>query len=82
MQGFVAVGERVTGGQRVTTASAEEYAWRHGRGTFILTDYRGEQGMVGGMYLARRLPNRYVGPHPTGSKARRLNTQLTQAEVF
>ena len=70
VQACVAVGERVT------TAVAEEHAWRHGRGSFTLTDYRGEQGAAGSVYLARRLPNRYLGPHPTGSKARRLNTQL------
>jgi len=37
-----------------------------------LTDSRGEQGMTWRTYLTWRLPN----PHPTGSKARRLNTQL------
>lgn len=59
-----------------TAVAVQEYAWQHGPAAFPFTDRRGRFGGPGATYQARRLPNRYRGPHPTGGKPRRLNRQL------
>ena len=59
-----------------TAVAVEEYAWQHGPAAFSFTDTRGRFGGPGQVHQARRLPNRYRGPHPTGGRARRLNRQL------
>lgn len=64
-------------GAVVGTADAQETAWRYGRAGFIFTDHNGRHGAAGRQYHARRLPNRYRGPHPAGRRPRRLNRKLT-----
>lgn len=70
-QGCVAVGAAVT-----AVSDSQEHAWQHGRAAFTITDHGGHYGRAGDVYQARRLPNRYVGPHVTGTKPRRLNARL------
>lgn len=70
-QGCVAVGAAVT-----AVSDPQEHAWQHGRAAFTLTDTQGRHGRPGRAYQARRLPNRYVGPHALGQKPRRLNARL------
>jgi hypothetical protein len=60
-----------------TTTGSQENAWQHGRAAFTFTDHQGKQGTAGGRYQARRLPNRYRGPHQlVGGRPQRLNRQL------
>ncbi|MBK7180759.1 MAG: hypothetical protein IPH82_26880 [Chloroflexi bacterium] len=63
-------------GEPATAANLQEHAWQHGRAAFTFTDPLGQRGRPGRSYQARRLPNCYHGPHPTGSRPRRLNRQL------
>jgi hypothetical protein len=65
-------------GSLLSEQEAEETAWRHGRGAFVLTDRKGKQGKPGQRYLAWRLPNSYSGPHARmgGGRQRHLNRQL------
>lgn len=65
-------------GERLTSRSLQERAWRHGRATFPFTDTKGKQGPAGGRYVAWRLPNSYSGPHATCPKGRtkKINRQI------
>jgi hypothetical protein len=63
-------------GLAATAVAVQEYAWQHGPAAFPFTDRRGRFGGPGQVHQARRLPNRYRGPHPVGGKPRRLNRQL------
>jgi hypothetical protein len=63
-------------GPTATVVTVQECAWQHGPAAFPFTDSRGRFGRPGQVHQARRLPNRYRGPHPTGGRAIRLNRQL------
>lgn len=71
IQGCMAVGAVLT-----AVSDPQEHIWQHGRAAFTLVDTQGRQGKPGETYQARQLPNRYSGPHPIGSKPRRLNARL------
>jgi len=60
------------------SVSSQEAMWKNGRAGFLLRDHLGKQGEKGKIYHARRLPNRYSGPHAaaSGHGRRRLNRQL------
>lgn len=65
-------------GEPATQTALQERAWKHGRSVFTLTDRRGIHGKKDEKYVARQLPNSYVGPHaqrPRG-RQRHLNRQL------
>ncbi|WP_374686618.1 hypothetical protein [Promineifilum sp.] len=77
-RGNVAIVERVAAG------TEQERAWQRGRALFRLTDYRGQQGRPGAVYLAWRLPNGYGAARdhqqrPRG-RQKRINRKL--ADLF
>ena len=75
VQPCLAVGGMAVGAT-ASSAALQEHAWQHGRAAFTFHDCRGRHGRPGQTMPARRLPNRYVGPHPTGRRSRRLNRRL------
>jgi len=75
VQPCLAVGG-VAGTATASSAALQEYAWQHGRAAFTFHDRRGRHGRPGQTMPARRLPNRFAGPHPTGRRSRRLNRRL------
>ncbi|MCA9873037.1 MAG: hypothetical protein KC441_05265, partial [Anaerolineales bacterium] len=75
VQPCLAVGG-VAGTATASSAALQEDAWQHGRAAFTFHDRRGRHGRPGQTMPARRLPNRYAGPHPTGRRSRRLNRRL------
>ncbi len=71
--------EVATSTQLSASVSSQEEMWKNGRAGFRFCDHLGKQGERGKIYHARRLPNRYSGPHAaaSGRGRRRLNRQLT-----
>src|SRR5690606_25828870 len=65
-------------GEPATQAALQERTWKHGGAVFTLTDRRDIHGKKDEKYIARQLPNSFVGPHaqcPRG-RQRHLNRQL------
>jgi len=65
-------------GAVATKEAKEDHAWQHGQAVFDLKDHRGRQGRAGEVYLARQLPNSYLGVHAQRTKGRqkRINREL------
>ena len=70
--------DAATSAQISASASGQEGMWKNGRAGFRFCDHLGRQGEKGKVYYARRLPNRYSGPHAaaSGHGRHRLNRQL------
>ena len=65
-------------GPRYNKETAENQAWKRGRGMFRFVDSQGQQGAPKREYVAWHLPNSYTGPHSTRCKGRqkRINQRL------
>jgi hypothetical protein len=66
-------------GRTWSVQNAQNAAWRHGNGTFCLTDTFGRNGAKGKQYVARQLPNSYTATLATGARGRqrKVNRKLT-----